>query len=159
MRNELALIASPGHRLAGVNHVEIRELAGEFLIVQGTKSVLRETIVRAFQESETPFNLSVENIGIEAIKRMVVENAGIGFVPLMCVREEAANGKLVTIKLDGVRNEWNLWLVRRKDQSLSRAARTFIDVSLAVAQSFESAGGLPRVERGCSITRVRRNQC
>jgi len=98
---------------------------------------MRETIVRAFQESETPFNLIVENIAIEAIKRMVVENVGIGFVPRMCVREEAANGKLVTIKLDGVRNEWNLWLVRRKEQSLSRAARTFIDVSLAVARSLE----------------------
>jgi DNA-binding transcriptional LysR family regulator len=61
----------------------------------------------------------------------------------MCVREEAANGKLVTIKLDGVRNEWNLWLVRRKDQSLSRSARTFIDVSLAVARSLESADLLP----------------
>jgi DNA-binding transcriptional LysR family regulator len=137
MRDELALIASPGHRLAGIKHVDIRKLAGEFLILQGTKSVMRETIVRAFQESETPFNLSVENIAIEAIKRMVVENVGIGFVPRMCVREEAANGKLVTIKLDGVRNEWNLWLVRRKEQSLSRAARTFIDVSLAVARSLE----------------------
>jgi DNA-binding transcriptional LysR family regulator len=139
VRDELALIASPGHRLAGAEHVDIRKLAGEFLILQGTKSVMRETIVRAFQESETAFNLSVENIAIEAIKRMVAENVGIGFVPRMCVREEAANGKLVTIKLDGVRNEWNLWLVRRKDQSLSRAARTFIDVSLAVAQSLESA--------------------
>ncbi len=147
MRDELVLISSPGHRVAGVKHVEIRELAGEFLIVESTKSVLRETIVRAFQESETPFNLSVENIAIEAIKRMVVENVGIGFVPLMCVREEAANGKLVTTKLDGVRNEWNLWLVRRKDQSLSPSAQAFVNVSLTIAQSFERIGVLPRAER------------
>ena len=140
-RDELILLASPQHRLAGVTRVKIRELAGELLIVEGTKSVLRGTIVRAFQESETPFNLSVENIPIEAIKRMVVENVGIGFVPLMCVREEAANGKLVTIKLDGVRNEWDLWLVRRKEHSLSAAAQAFVKVSLDVARRLTSADG------------------
>jgi DNA-binding transcriptional LysR family regulator len=135
MQDELVLITSPGHRLAGSIHIELGDLAGEFLLVQGTKSVLRERIVQALKESGTPFKLGVENIAIEAIKRMVAEGLGIGFVPLMCVREEAARGQLVTLGVRGVSNNWSLWLVRRRDHSLSIAARAFIDVSLASAQS------------------------
>ncbi len=137
MRDELVLITSPRHRLASLQQVQVSDLAGELLIVQGTKSALRERIVQAFQESDIPFNVSVENIAIEATKRMVAEELGIGCVPLMCVREEAARGELTTIKLEGISSDWNLWLVRRKDHALSAAARAFIDASLARARSFE----------------------
>ena len=133
-QDELVLITSPRHRLAGSRLVNIRELAGERLIVQGTKSMLRERIVRAFQETGTSFEVSVANIAIEAIKRMVAEGLGIGFVPLMCVREEAARGELATITPGGVDNQWSLWLVRRKDHALSAAAQAFVKVSLEVAR-------------------------
>lgn len=139
MQDELVLITSPAHRLAGSKQVQLGDLAGEFLLVQGTKSMLRERIVQALKESGTPFRLGVENIAIEAIKRMVAEGLGIGFVPLMCVREEATRGELVTIKVDGVRNEWSLWLVRRKDHSLSAAAQAFVKVSLETARQSTSA--------------------
>lgn len=146
MQDELVLITSPGHRLADSKEVNLADLAGEFLLVQGTKSMLRERIVQALKESGTPFKLGVENIAIEAIKRMVAEGLGIGFVPLMCVREEAARGTLVTLGMNGVSNKWSLWLVRRSDYSISRAARTFIQVSLAQAHSEGAAvvaPGLP----------------
>jgi DNA-binding transcriptional LysR family regulator len=136
MRDELVLITSPKHRLSGAMHIHVRDLAGEFLIVQGTKSLLRERLVQALQESDTPFNVCVENIAIEAIKRMVAEDLGIGFVPLMCVREEADRGKLTTIKVEGINREWDLWLVRRKDHLLSEAARAFISASLNTEKSF-----------------------
>jgi DNA-binding transcriptional LysR family regulator len=138
-QDELVLITSPEHRLAGLKQVQIRDLAGERLIVQGTKSVLRERIVRALQESGTSFNVSVENIAIEAIKRMVAEGLGIGFVPLMCVREEAACRKLIVIKIEGINREWKLWLVRRKDHSLSPAAQSFVEVSFEVARAWTSS--------------------
>lgn len=140
MRDELVLITSAGHRLAGSKQVQVGDLAGEFLLVQGTKSVLRETIIQALKESGTPFSLGVENIAIEAIKRMVAEGLGIGFVPLLCVRNEAARGELVTLSVEGVASNWSLWLVRRRNHSLSPAARAFIDVSLSSAQSSERVG-------------------
>jgi len=140
MQDELVLITSAGHRLAGSKQVQVGDLAGEFLLVQGTKSVLRETIIQALKESGTPFSLGVENIAIEAIKRMVAEGLGIGFVPLLCVRDEAARGELATLSVEGVASNWSLWLVWRRSHSLSPAARAFIDVSLSSAQSSELAG-------------------
>ena len=126
MQDDLVLITSPTHRLARRKQVRLADLAGEFLLVQGTKSMLRERIVRPLKESGTPFKLGVENIAIETIKRMVAEGLGIGFVPLMCVCEEAARGQLATLSLEEVCCKWDLWLVRRKDHLISSAARAFI---------------------------------
>lgn len=137
MRDELTLIMGKSHRLAESKRVHVRDLADEFLIVEGQKSMLRKRIVNAFEESETRFNVSVENIGIEAIKRMVAQGLGIGFVPLMCVREELAQAKLVSIQLDGVRKDWNLWMIWRKDYPLSIAARAFVGVSISRARALD----------------------
>lgn len=136
-RDKLVVITSPEHRLTGLKRVHLSDLAGEFLIVQGAKSVLRDRIVRALQQSDVPFNLGVENVAIEAIKRMVAEGLGIGFVPLMCVREEVAGGKLLSMDVGGLRSEWNLSVVHRKDDSLSPAARSFVDLCRETADSIQ----------------------
>jgi len=147
MRDELVLITSPKHRLAGLSPVRVPDLADEFLIVQGTKSMLRERILQAFRESETPFKVGVENVAIESIKRMVAQGLGIGFVPLMCVRDELSARQLVTVQLNGVRKDWDLWLVWRKDHSLSAAAKAFVNLSLDNPQSVEAEPeGIPEGE-------------
>jgi DNA-binding transcriptional LysR family regulator len=132
IRDELVLITNPEHRLASAGSVSVHDLANEFLLVQGAKSKLRGRIVQALTETDTPFTLRAENVAIEAIKRMVADGLGIGFVPLMCVREETARGELATVKIQDVPSEWTLWLVRRKDQALSSGARSFIELSLGM---------------------------
>src|SRR5262249_34238668 len=112
VRDELVLITHPRHRLSSAGVVEVGDLANEFLLVQGTRSQLRERIVQALKESGTPFRLGAQNVAIEAIKRMVAEGRGIGFVPLMCVRDQVANGQVVTLKVADVASQWDLSLVR-----------------------------------------------
>ncbi len=51
-QDELVLITNPAHRLAGMKQVEVRDLAGEFLIVQGTKSMLRARIVKGKRSAQ-----------------------------------------------------------------------------------------------------------
>ena len=126
-REELVVIAKPNHRLARRQHISLKDLRDEYLIVQGTKSLLRERIVQALRASKIPFNFGVENVGIEAIKRMVINGLGVGFVPTMCVTEEVVNGKLVALKVADLRTDWNISMVWRKDHSLSRIAREFVD--------------------------------
>ena len=127
-RDELVVIAKPDHRLSKRQHIRLEDLRDEYLIVQGSKSLLRERIVQAMRASRIPFNFGVENVGIEAIKRMVINGLGVGFVPTMCVSEEVGNGKLVALELDDLRTDWNISLVWRKDHSLSRVAREFVEL-------------------------------
>lgn len=138
-RDELVVIANPDHRLSKRRHITLADLRDEYLVFQGTKSHLRERFVQAMRASEIPFNIGVENVGIEAIKLMVINGLGIGFIPLMCVSEEAANGKLVTLKLDDLKTEWNISLVWRKDHSLSRIAREFVELIIQVSPEAEGA--------------------
>jgi DNA-binding transcriptional LysR family regulator len=137
-RDQLVLIVSPAHRLTRMKEVNVNDLANEFLIVQSAQSKLRQRLVQAFGDAGTPFNLGVENIAVEAIKRMVVENIGVGFVPRMCVEEEIRQGKLIAISVRGVRDDWDVWLVRRKDQKQSLPSLKFYELALEKAQPKKS---------------------
>lgn len=132
-RDRLVLAASPAHRLSTLTEVHVRDLAGEFLIVQGAKSLLRERVVQAFTEAETPFKVTVENIPVEAIKRMAVQGLGIGFLPSMCIRAEAERNELAIVDVQGFRGDWDLWLVHLKERRLSAAARAFVQTSIQSA--------------------------
>ena len=128
-RDELVVIVKPNHRLSKRQYISVEDLRDEHLIVQGSRSLLRERIVQALRSAKIPFNFGVENVGIEAIKRMVINGLGVGFVPMMCVNEEVVSGKLQSLKVDDLRTDWNISVVWRKDHSLSRVARDFIHIT------------------------------
>jgi DNA-binding transcriptional LysR family regulator len=132
-RDRLVFIFNPHHRLCGAREVTVADLADEFLIVQSTRSKLRQRLAQAFAEAHTGLNLGVENIAIEAMKRMVTDNLGVGFVPRMCVEEELQEGKLATVSVKGVRDDWDIWLVRQKDQDQSLPTKKFFELARAAA--------------------------
>lgn len=137
-RDNLVLITNPNHRLASLKEVGVPDLANEFLIVQSSRSKLRQRLAEAFAQTELRFQPGVENIAIETIKLMVIENFGVGFVPRMCVQEELKRGELVAMSINGVRSDWDLWLVRLKGERHTSPARTFFDLSLALAPTLNS---------------------
>jgi DNA-binding transcriptional LysR family regulator len=139
MRDEIVLIANPRHRLADRAQIELSDLAEEVLIAEGSKSSLYEEVLNAFRKSGTQFDVSVANVSIEGIKRMVTEGIGVGFVPLMCVQEEETRGELATIRVEGVSRSRELWLVQRESDSLSSAAEAFLKVSLKLAEAWTGA--------------------
>jgi DNA-binding transcriptional LysR family regulator len=136
MRDEIVLIAPPNHHLTRLSKIEIKDLASEVIIAEGAKSSLHEEISQAFQNSGIGLNVRVANVSIEGIKRMVAEGVGIGFVPLMCVEEERARGELLILNVEGVTRERELWLVQRRNESLSPAAQAFLKVSLKAAREW-----------------------
>jgi DNA-binding transcriptional LysR family regulator len=139
MQDEIVLITSPDHRLAKLPHVRIKDLREEVLIAEGQKSSLHEEVAQAFRESGAHFNAGVTNMTIEAIKRMVTEGVGVGFVPSICVHDEESRGELAIIRVDGISRQRELWLIHRKGQSLSPAAQAFVKVSLRLAREWARA--------------------
>jgi len=146
-RDSLVLITNPNHRLASLKEVGVPDLANEFLIVQSSRSKLRQRLAEAFAQNEIRFRPGVENIAIETIKLMVIENFGVGFVPRMCVQEELKRDELVAMSVNGVRSDWDLWLVRLKGERHSPAARTFFDLAATLnisRQRSETTSAMPR---------------
>ena len=134
MRDELSLIASPKHRLAGRERVHIRELGAEAFIAHNVRSPSRDQVIEAFRRFQTPLNITIEIATIETIKRFVAMNLGLAFAPRMCVREEVERKELAVIPVEGFRYERTLWAVRRRTDALSHATQAFMQIIEAMAQ-------------------------
>ena len=135
MRDELALVVSPQHRLAGHPRVHIRELGAESFIAHNVHSPSREKVIDVFRRFQTPLNITTEIATIETIKKFVAMNLGVAFVPRMCVQEEAARGELIVVPVEGFRHQRTLWVVRRRTDAHSHAARAFLAVINSLAES------------------------
>jgi DNA-binding transcriptional LysR family regulator len=137
--DRLVLILSPDHRLHSVKEITVDDLANEFLIVQSTRSKLRQRLAQAFADVGRSLSLGVENIAVEAIKRMVIDKLGVGFVPAICVQEEIKQGKLISRSVKGVRDDWDVWIVRRRDHKNSLTVREFYGTCIRTSQSLNVA--------------------
>jgi DNA-binding transcriptional LysR family regulator len=131
LQDQLVFIMNPSHRLCAMKEVTLLDLADEILIVQSTRSKLRQRLAQAFADAGTRLNFGVENIAIEAMKRMVMDNLGVGFVPRMCVEEELRQGRLAAISIKGVRQDWDISLVRRKADKHSAPSQNFFELACA----------------------------
>jgi len=130
MSDELVLITSPKHPFAGRASVHIEDLGEQPAIVMDVSSAWHKRMMDAFIQFKAPLHLTVENAPIETIKKMVALGLGIGFVPLMCVREEQARGELAVVAIDGFRQERSLYVVRRRAVQ-SHAAKAFVEVAVS----------------------------
>jgi DNA-binding transcriptional LysR family regulator len=133
LRDELALILSPEHRLARRERVHVRDLGEECFIAHNVRSPSREKVVEAFRRFQTPLNITIEIATIETIKRFVSMRLGLAFVPKMCVQEELARGLLVVVPVEGLRYERTLWAVRRRTDGHSHASQAFMQVITSLA--------------------------
>jgi DNA-binding transcriptional LysR family regulator len=115
MRDELVLITPPNHAFAGSGRVQFKELSGERLLMMDVSqpSPWHKSVADAFLRSEIRCRLQVEKAPIETIKKMVAIGLGIGFVPLLSVREERARGDLAVVDVAGFHEERSVCLVRR----------------------------------------------
>jgi DNA-binding transcriptional LysR family regulator len=94
-------------------------------------------IAEAFTQFKAPLHLTVENAPIEMIKKMVAVGVGVGFVPLMSVREERENGKLAVVDVEGFHVERSVWLVRRRAVQ-SPAAKVFLETAMRFGERLEA---------------------
>ncbi len=136
MRDEMVFITSPVHPLASRERVSIKELADESFIAEDVCSPWRKRFVEAFAEQQTPLNIIVDNAPIETIKKMVEMNLGIGFVPLMCVKEEVESARLAILRLRDFWQERTLWAVQRKHTPSAYAAKAFMRVVTSIKDTF-----------------------
>ena len=129
MQDTLALIASPAHRLSSETSVRIGDLGVESFVAHNVHSPSREKVIGTFRDRGTPLNITIEIATIETIKKFVAMNLGLAFVPLMCVQEEVTRKELVVIPVEDFHHERSLWLVRRRGDGQSHAARAFIELA------------------------------
>ncbi|HMS09860.1 MAG TPA: LysR family transcriptional regulator substrate-binding protein, partial [Pyrinomonadaceae bacterium] len=129
LTDELVLIVAPGHRLAAAENISIKELADETFIAHNAKSPYREKVIECFANNRTPLRITVELPSLEAIKRMVEQNAGVALVPRLTAAAEIESGRLRGVTVKEMRLERRLHIVYRRNSPLSHAAKAFLELA------------------------------
>lgn len=126
LRDDLAFVVHPRHRLARHRSVSIQELGRESFVAHIVASPYRQQVIQLFAKHRVPLRIGVELPTIESIKRFVRMGMGVAIVPRMCVQMEAESGELAEIRVREMRLRRDLFLIFRRNQPLSQGAQAFI---------------------------------
>ena len=129
MADELILIVSPQHCLAGKMKISIKELRDETFIAHNAMSPYRKKVIESFEKHKTPLNIAVELPSLEAIKRLVETGIGVALVPKLTAKAEIASGQLVGLSVNEMKLERKLHIVYRGNSVLSHAAEAFLKIA------------------------------
>jgi len=130
MSNPLVLIAPPHHPLAGRSHVAFARISAEPVLAREKGSGTRNAMEGLFHEHGLVLHPAMEMNKNEAIKQAVEVGLGLGVVSLHTVGHELADGRIITLDVEGfpIMRHWHL--VHRQGKRLSPVAQTFRDYVL-----------------------------
>jgi LysR family transcriptional regulator, low CO2-responsive transcriptional regulator len=128
-RDHLVAIVAPSHSLAPKKTVTVAEIAGYPLVLPKVGHT-RDALDALFYDHHVKPNVAMELDSSELLKRFVAAGVGVGFIARSNIEEDIRAQALVALALADVQIRRDLALVFRKDKSLSRAARAFMDIAL-----------------------------
>lgn len=128
-RDELVVIAAPGHPLGRLKEAAIGEVA-RFPLLLPKIGRTRDAIENVLDERHLKPKIAMELDSSELLKRFVAADMGVGFIAKSNVSEDVKAGALVAIPMADVSIRRELALVFRKDKALSRAALAFIEIAV-----------------------------
>lgn len=95
----LTLIGSPLLKPDELNFCRPNQKIDTSLIINEVESIYRKIIENYFSHNNIILNNVIELWSIEAIKKCVVSNLGVSFLPRFTVEEELKSGKLKELKI------------------------------------------------------------
>jgi DNA-binding transcriptional LysR family regulator len=141
-RDELVIIAAPGHPLARRKSAGMADLVA-FPLLLPKVGRTRDAIENLFHDRQLKPRISMELDSSELLKRFVAADVGIGFIARSNVLEDVKAGVLAAIALADASIRRELALVFRKDKALSRAALAFIDIAVKHKDGLRSGASAP----------------
>ncbi len=128
-RDELVVITPPAHPLASRKSLTVAEVAA-FPLVVPKAGHTRDALDTIFYDRKLKPTLAMELDSSELLKRFVAADVGIGFIARSNIEEDIRAKALAAIPMSDAQVRRDLALVFRKDKSLSRAAKAFMDIAI-----------------------------
>jgi DNA-binding transcriptional LysR family regulator len=132
-QDEIVLAVPPDHRYAG-GEIPFEELRGETLISMqqgaGMRQVLEEVLRRAglrLRDLESRLELGLQ----ESVKSAVSAGHGVAFISRTAVEAELEAGSLAIARVAGLEPSRQIYVVRARGRTLSRAAAAFLEFARA----------------------------
>jgi len=121
----LLLVTSAQHRLAGRKSVRLRELADETFVMASDTYNISAHIVEACRRAGFEPRVVCQGGSNDAARSLVRHGTGVAILPSIAVRGSHSEGLAVIPLEDNLTRELNL--IRGKDRALTRAARAFME--------------------------------
>lgn len=137
-RDELVMIAPPGHPLSQMKQATIADLV-RFPLLLPKIGRTRDALENLFHDRNLKAKIAMELDSSELLKRFVAADVGIGFIARSNVSEDVKAGVLAAVAMADASIRRDLALVFRKDKALSRAALAFIEIAVKIKQVQPSA--------------------
>jgi DNA-binding transcriptional LysR family regulator len=133
--DELVVVVPPGHEWAKRRHIVPEQLAQQPLLMREEGSATRRVAERALQQAGVKFRTVMELDHTEAIKQGVMAGLGVALVSTHAVRGELETGRLLAVRLRGIRIQRHFHVIHHDARRLSASARAFIDLLEEIARS------------------------
>jgi DNA-binding transcriptional LysR family regulator len=132
-KDELVLVVSSQHPLASEKIVTLEQVARANLLLpaQGRR---REHLDLLFAERRLTPRIAMELDSNELLKRLILADLGIGFLPRINILTELRADLLRTIPIEGVEIVRDLGLISHKGRVLSRAGNVFFTVATGLVR-------------------------
>jgi DNA-binding transcriptional LysR family regulator len=128
VRDEIVLAVPPGHP-AAEGTISVDDLRTETLIVMqegaGVRQVVEEELRRAglrLRGVEPKLELGLQ----ESVKTAVAGGYGVSFISKTAIEGELAAGRLAAAQVEGIEPARQIYLVRARSRSMTRAAEAFV---------------------------------
>ncbi len=140
--DELVLVANPKHMLATGEMVNLEAVAKHSMLLP-TKGRRRESLDLLFSERHLSPKIGMELDSNELLKRFILAEMGMGFLPRINVLQELKLQQLCEVPVEGVSLRRDLGLIFHKDRQLTRAGQIFFKVATGHAPG----GTMPGVKQ------------
>jgi DNA-binding transcriptional LysR family regulator len=131
--DDVVLLTSPKHALAGRRRVTLEEVGRQIVIAHNDPSPTRDRVLRAYERRQTSINIQISLPSLDGIKRAVEMGIGVALLPRRCALTEIARGHLAAVRVPELGAQRTVRLVYRRTGERSRAAEAFLDVVKAGA--------------------------
>jgi DNA-binding transcriptional LysR family regulator len=126
--DEIVLLTSPRHPLAGRRRVTLQEIGRQVVIAHNDPSPARDRVLRVYERRRTSINIQISLPSLDGIKRAVEMGIGVALLPRRCALTEIARGHLAATRVPELGATRQVRLVFRRTGERSRAAEAFLEV-------------------------------
>ena len=125
---EMVLVVSPQHRLAGRTSAYVREFNHENFVAFTSDLSIRKHVDRWLKKAKVNVHIVHEFDNIETIKRAVEIGSGAALLPAPTVRRESESGSLRILHLEDATWYRPLGIVHKRHKAFTTVAKKFVEL-------------------------------
>lgn len=127
-REEMVVVTSAYHPLAGLGSISPRQLNGVDFVGFDEELPIQQAVKRFFEENGVQVKMAMHFDNLQMIKEAVTHKVGVSIMPVRVIQAELVQGRLAAIPIADTPLYRPLGIIHRKKKRFHRAAQAFLEM-------------------------------